>query len=80
MEYYNLEEGKYPNKNEKNTQDEFFGDGWSIRKEDGNHIFSYISGDHQGKLKELKISEDDYNLLISGKSDLDKICIKYNAY
>lgn len=80
MEDYNLEKGKYPNQKRIDGQNEFFGDGWSVRKEGESYIFSYISGDHQGKLKEIGISEEDYDLLISGKSDLNKICLKYNVF
>jgi hypothetical protein len=77
MEYYSLEEGKYPDK-KKTTGDEFIGDGWSLRKDDEKFILSYVSGELQGKLKDVVISEKDYNLLVTGKISFYNISLKYD--
>lgn len=81
MKYYELKNGEYPDKKENlEKQNEFFGEGWSVNFKDGKYILEYISGDHQGKLKEVDISQEDYDLLIKGETDINKICIKYNIY
>ncbi|MEO6904690.1 MAG: hypothetical protein ABI315_16300 [Bacteroidia bacterium] len=79
MKYYTTKPGQYPDEN-KNNQNEFFGNGWSIKKENDKFILNYISGSLQGDLKTIEISEDDFNAAKKGETNLDNLCIKYNVF
>lgn len=79
--YYTVEPGEYPDdKNRKNSDDEYFGNGWSVKKQDDLFICTYISGALAGALKSVTISEDDFLAAKAGKITIDEICIKYNVY
>lgn len=79
MKYYTTESGKYPDKKNQNTENEYFGEGWSVRREGENYYLIYISGALQGELKTIKIDKDDFELAKASKMDLDQFCIKYNV-
>ena len=78
MAGYKLISGKYPKK-PKDTENEFFKNGWSIRKENNKFYMSYISGSLQGDLRIIKISKDDFNLAKDDKITFDELCIKYDV-
>jgi hypothetical protein len=75
---YTIEEGVYPDENNQN-EDSFKGNGWSAKKVTNEYLLEYISGEHRGKLKEVKISSKDFRLLKANKITIDDICIKYNV-
>ncbi len=79
MKYYTIKSGKYPDKQNYNTDDEYFGEGWSIKKDGENYYLTYISGSLQGELKKIKVSKDDFELAKTGNIGLNDLCIKYNA-
>jgi len=78
MAGYKLIPGKYPSK-PNNSENEFFKNGWSIKKEDLKFYMNYISGSLQGDFKTVEISEEDFNLSIQDKITFDELCIKYNV-
>ncbi|MGL4599361.1 MAG: hypothetical protein ACRCYO_17695 [Bacteroidia bacterium] len=80
MPYYTIEPGHYSDGKSENSNDEFIGNGWSIRKLDNAYYFEYLSGAMQGELKTIEITSDDNQKLRDGKIGLDDICIKYNIY
>jgi|1185.fasta_scaffold500372_2 hypothetical protein len=80
MKYYTIEPGEYPDdKNRKNNENEFFGNGWSVKKDGESYTFTFISGSLAGKLKEVTISEEDFIAAKTGKITFDELCIKYNV-
>lgn len=70
--------GEYPDKPE-NTENEFFGNGWSVKKVGEQYFLAYISGELHGKLREVEISGEDYLNARNGATDLDALCIKYGV-
>lgn len=76
MEYYDMQEGRYPSKENKNKESEFIGDGWSIEKVENKYILKYLSGELQGKLKELLISYEDFISLKNGDISLYDFMLK----
>lgn len=79
MNYYSTEPGKYPDKKPENSENEFFGDGWSIKIVEGKHLLSYISGSLQGQLKEIEIKSEDAEQARAGKLTLDEMLINYGV-
>lgn len=81
MKYYDLEPGKYPDDKNKrdNSDDEYVGNGWSVKKDGEIYIFEYISGSLQGQLKSIHISKEDFFAAKEGKITFDELCIKYNV-
>lgn len=79
MKYYTTKPGQYPNKKKENTENEYFGEGWSVKKEGESYSLSYVSGSLQGELKTIKITKEDFELAKSGRMSLDQFCIKYNV-
>jgi hypothetical protein len=75
---YKLVPGKYPQK-PNNTENEFFKNGWSIKKENNKFYMNYISGSLQGNLKSIEISKSDFNLAKDDKITFDELCIKYDV-
>ena len=63
----------------ESTEDEFFGNGWSVRRENGQYFFSYISGELAGRAKEIEITKTDYAAARAGEIDFDGLCIKYGV-
>jgi hypothetical protein len=70
MKYYSTEPGQYPEEN-KNTGNEFFGNGWSVKEESNKFVLTYISGSLQGTLKSVDISKVDFISAKEGKVNLD---------
>ena len=79
MKYYTTLFGKYPEKKNQNTEDEYFGEGWSVKRNGVNYALSFVSGSLQGELKSIPISKEDFESAQSGKMDLNQFCIKYNV-
>jgi len=79
MKYYTTKPGKYPEKKYQNTEDEYFGNGWRVKRNGNNYVLSYVSGSLQGEVKSIPISKEDFESAKSGKMDLDQFCIKYNV-
>lgn len=73
-----ITDGIYPKVEQKNNDNEYHGNGWSVKKSNGKFIFSYISGSLQGTLKTIEISEADYNSMRENKLTFDELCIKYD--
>lgn len=76
MEYYDMQEVSYPSEEKKSKESEFIGDGWSIEKLENKYILKYLSGELQGKLKELIISYEDFILLKNGDISLYDFMLK----
>ncbi len=81
MKYYNTDQGKYPEEKSNNdTANEFWGNGWNIKKDNNIFKLTYISGSLQGKMKSIEITESDFIAAKEGKMNLDDFCIKYNVF
>jgi len=76
---YKMTTGKYPEK-PKNTENEYFGIGWSVKKETEKYYFQFISGTIQGDQKSVEITEDDYLMARAEKISFDELCVKYNVH
>ncbi|MDP7016375.1 MAG: hypothetical protein QGG36_11275 [Pirellulaceae bacterium] len=63
-----------------NSPDEFFGDGWSVRKDGEKFWFSYISGGLAGQARQVEITAADYELARSGGIGFDGLCTRYNTH
>lgn len=79
MKYYTAKPGKYPDKENQNTDDEFFGTGWSVKRENDHFFFCYVSGSLQGEFKKVEIAKEDFEMAKAGKITFDQLCIKYNV-
>lgn len=79
MKYYTTKPGEYPKRNKENTEDEFFSEGWSVKREGENYSLTYISGSLQGNLKTIQISKEDFESAKIGELNLDQLCAKYNV-
>ncbi len=79
MKYYTTKPGEYP-EDPKNSQDEFFGNGWRIKTTEGRFYLHYVSGSLQGQLKTIEISSEEAALMKNGSLTLDDICAKYGIY
>ena len=79
MKYFTTKSGKYPEKKNQNTEEEYFGKGWSVKRNGDNYVLSYISGSLKGELKSIPISKEDFESAKSRKMDLDQFCNKYNV-
>lgn len=75
---YKMKPGSYPEK-PKNSENEFFGNGWSVKRENEKFYFNFISGSLQGEFKSIEIAEEDYNSARAGEISFDEICAKYNV-
>ncbi len=71
--------GQYPDVNLVNTENQFFGAGWDVKKEDNKFYLSYVSGAIEGKAKRIEIMKEDYDSAKRGELDLDGFCAKYNV-
>ncbi len=69
----------YPER-KPSSEDEYFDNGWSVRREGKKFIFCYISGQLQGELKKIEISEVDFNAAKNGRISFDELCRKYNVH
>lgn len=76
---YKMIEGKYPEK-PKNTENKYFGVGWSVMKEADKYYFQFISGSIQGDQKSVEITEEDCLLGRTEKISFDELCVKYNVH
>lgn len=72
--------GKPVTGNQENTENEFFGHGWSVRQDGEEYNLSYISGAHPGRAGEIAISKEDYNNAWAGKMVLEDFGRKYGIY
>ncbi|MDO5616081.1 MAG: hypothetical protein Q4G16_07815 [Cruoricaptor ignavus] len=77
---YDIEPGKYPDKKINDSDSIYVGNGWSVKREKDKYFLEYISGEMQGKLKVVEISEEDFLLAKEGNFDLCDFSIKYNIY
>lgn len=77
--YYEESPLVYPKETPKNSEDQFFGNGWDVAKEEGRFYFSYISGQLAGSENKIEISESDFCDMKSGKLSFDQICRKYGV-
>lgn len=62
------------------TDDEYFGSGWSVRREGGLFYFCFISGNLQGERRKVRISKDDFEEIRQGGMSFDEICRKYEVH
>lgn len=79
MAKYSLKKGEYGSI-PTNSDNEFFGNGWSVIHEDDKFYLKYVSGSLQGELKKIEITQNDFNLAKENKITLDEFCIKYNIF
>ena len=79
MKYYEMIPGNYPENQPLQDEDEFIGNGWSVKKTKNKYFLSYISGALQGKFNTVEISKEDYLLAKEKRIGLDELCIKYNV-
>ena len=79
-EYYDEIPLAYSNDNNLPSDDQFVGNGWSIRKSEGKFYFSYISGELAGRLKEIEIPESDFEQAKLGKMSFDNLCVKHGVW
>ncbi len=78
--YYDEVPFEYPKDKPVSTEDEFFGDSWSvIRKPDGKFLLQFISGELAGRLKTIEISELEFNQVKAGLLSIDELCLKYSV-
>ncbi|WP_207426682.1 hypothetical protein [Pedobacter sp. SYSU D00535] len=80
LNFYTTEPGKYPEKKEEAGEDEFIGNGWSVKKIDERFFLTYLSGSLQGELKTIEISGGDFKSAREGLLQLEDFCIKYGVY
>lgn len=78
MKYYDLEEGKYPSKENLEKENEYIGDEWSVKISQNKYTLNYLSGELQGRLKQVQISYDDFMLLKEEKISLYDFMLKNN--
>jgi hypothetical protein len=78
MAYYDMEEGNYPSEKKEENENEFVGDEWSVEKRENRYILKYLSGELQGRLKEIIITYDDFMLLKSKKNSFYDFMLKNN--
>lgn len=62
-----------------NSEDEFFGPSWSVKREKDKFLLVYISGELAGRLKKLEITGEEFEFVREGKLDANKLCIKYGV-
>lgn len=79
MEYYTKKQGKYPEKENRNTNDDYYGNGWSVKRDGNNYVLSYVSGALQGEYKSISINREDFEAAKAGQIDLDQLCRKYKV-
>lgn len=79
MSYYTIEPGEGYPEAPKNSENEFFGNGWSVKKEAGKYELSWISGELAGRLKTIEITEEDFLSAKDGRLGLNDLLIKYAA-
>ena len=78
--YYKIKPGEYSNKKLINSNEEWYGKGWSVKEsEDHKFYFEYISGALQGKLKIIEIKEEDFLLAKKEKLSFEEMCAKYKV-
>ena len=70
---YTMKPGKYSNKKNISTEDEFFGDSWSVLKTGDKYYFEYISGELQGKLKKVEISKESFDEVRVGNFSFEEV-------
>lgn len=80
MSYYTIKPGVYPDVNLKNTEDQFYGSGWDVKKTGEKYLLSYISGALQGESKTHEISKADFEAAKRGEIDLAGLCAKYQIF
>lgn len=78
MKYYDMEEGNYPSQNKEDKENLFIGDEWSVEKKENTYILKYLSGELQGRLKQVIISYDDFMLLKNEKISFYDFMLKNN--
>lgn len=55
------------------------GDSWTIQRESGLYILSYVSGELAGREKAIPIEEADAVRLANGEANIDEILIAYGV-
>jgi len=78
--HYDEEPFSYPKNTPPSSENEFFGSGWSVKRENGKFYFSYLSGQLQGKISKVEISESDFEEAKKGRIEFDEMCRKYNVH
>jgi hypothetical protein len=78
--YYDEVPFTFPEDTPSSSDDEFFGSGWSVKREGGRFYFSYLSGQLQGKSCKIEISESDFEGAKQGGLQFDEMCRKYNIH
>jgi hypothetical protein len=74
---YTMQDGVYPDDDIKDKNIYYKGKGWSVKKLSAGFLLEYLSGEHRGGSREIKITGEDFNLLRTGHVKVDDICIKY---
>lgn len=75
--FYIIEDGKYHDKRNENTDKKYYGQGWSVEETDDGYLLEYISAGHGGKLCKEVISKEAYTEARSGSITLQALLLKY---
>ena len=55
------------------------GDYWSLLQREGHYVLEYISGELQGRLKQLAISLEEGEHIVRGETTVDQVLLAYGA-
>jgi hypothetical protein len=77
--YYKETPLTYPTNNSKNSEHQFFGNGWEVFMKNEKYYFSYVSGQLAGRENTVEISKDDYIGMREGKLSFDDMCRRYGV-
>ncbi|MDO6708835.1 hypothetical protein [Photobacterium sp. 1_MG-2023] len=77
--FYDINQFEYP-PSPTSSDEEYFGSGWSVRKQGDKFYFSYISGQLQGHSDEVEILEDDFYCIKCSSMSFDEICRKLDVH
>jgi hypothetical protein len=78
MKYYEIKQGEYPKELPKNSNTQFFGNGWSVKIRTNKYYLECLSSSLQGGVKEIEITEAEYMLARNSQMDLNDFILKYN--
>jgi hypothetical protein len=55
------------------------GNWWSLFKREEGYVLEYISGEHNGRLKQLVVSEREAQQLVCGEADVEQLIIAHGV-
>ncbi len=64
----------------KSSDNEFFGSGWSVKRDGTKYYFCYISGQLQGACQKVEITALDFEDIKKGNMSFNEICRKYQVH